>query len=93
MYATQTTHVNVHRPKNGDELLQCLENQQREVIERIFSFYCSFGDPMNSQWLKSSKFIKFLRDSGLLKQGALHDHDLKQRSNRDQLSKPRKTAK
>jgi len=48
---------------------------------------------MNSQWLKSSKFIKFLRDSGLLKQGALHDHDLKQRPNRDQLSKPRKTAK
>jgi len=36
MYATQPAHANVHRPKNGDELLQGLENTHREVIERIF---------------------------------------------------------
>ena len=32
---------------------------------------------MNSQWLKSSKFVKFLRDCGLIKQGVLQNHQLK----------------
>ena len=58
-------------PLNGDTLLQSLDREPREVIERIFTYYCSFGDPMNSHWLKSSKFIKFLRDCGVLKPGVL----------------------
>jgi hypothetical protein len=61
----------------GAQLVGSLEQEQKEVVERIFTFYCSFGDPMNSAWLKSSKFIKFLRDCGLLKQGVLQNHDLK----------------
>ena len=63
-------------PKIEDYLIS-LEPEKKEIVERIFAYYCSFGDPMNSQGLKSSKFIKFLRESGLLKQGALHNHQLK----------------
>ena len=59
---------------SGEELEALLDNEQREVISRIFIYYCSFGDPMNSHRLKSSKFIKFLRDSGLTKQGVLQNH-------------------
>ena len=36
---------------------------------------------MNSHWLKSSKFIKFLKDSGLIKQGVLQNHNLKKGNN------------
>lgn len=32
---------------------------------------------MNSHWLKSSKFVKFLRDCGLIKHGVLQNHNLK----------------
>jgi len=67
---------------NGTELLAGLDLDQKEILEHVFTYYCSFGDPMNAQRLKSSKFIKFLRDSGLLKQGVLQNHELKaQREN------------
>ena len=59
---------------DGDKMHSMLEHDTREIVERIFSYYCSFGDPMNSSWLKSSKFIKFLRDSGVLKPGVLQNH-------------------
>lgn len=61
----------------GEQLVSNLEHDHKEIVERIFSYYCSFGDPMNSQWLKSSKFVKFLRDCGLIKHGVLQNHGLK----------------
>ena len=61
---------------SGNELVASLPNEKKEVVERIFAYYCSFGDPMNSNGLKSSKFIKFLRESGLLKQGVLQNHKI-----------------
>jgi len=48
-------------------LLSELAPVQRELIKRIFSYYASFGEPMNQDNLKSSKFIKLLKDAGLLK--------------------------
>ena len=66
---------------SGEELVNSLEHEHREIVQRIFTYYCSFGDPMNSHWLKSSKFIKFLKDSGLIKQGVLQNHNLKKGNN------------
>lgn len=38
---------------------------------RVFQYYCSYGEPMNTNKLKSSKFLKLLKESGLLLKGAL----------------------
>ena len=38
-----------------------------DELKKIFEIYCSFGEPMNTKNLKSSKLIKLLRDCGLIK--------------------------
>lgn len=40
--------------------------ENKERLNRIFAYYCSFGEPLNIQKLKSSKFIKLLKESKLL---------------------------
>ena len=42
-----------------------------ERLNRIFQYYCLYGEPLNAKKLKSSKFMKMLRDSGLLMKGVL----------------------
>ncbi len=37
-----------------------------EPLLKIFQFYCSIGEPMNTTKMKSSKFIKLLNESGLI---------------------------
>ena len=37
-----------------------------DSLQRIFSTYCAFGEPMNTTKLKSSKLIKMLKDCGVL---------------------------
>ena len=37
-----------------------------EGLLRIFQYYCSFGEPMNNTRLKSMKFVKMLKECGLL---------------------------
>lgn len=36
------------------------------MLNRIFVYYTSFGDPLNQTHLRSNKFIKFLKEAGLL---------------------------
>jgi len=38
----------------------------RERLTRVFSYYCSFGEPLNTNSMPSSKFIKLLKDAKLL---------------------------
>ncbi len=38
----------------------------REQLRSIFQKYCAYGEPMNTTRLKSSKFLKLLRDCGLV---------------------------
>ena len=38
----------------------------KESLERVFQTYCSYGEPMNTTKLKSSKLIKMLKDCGVL---------------------------
>lgn len=37
-----------------------------ENLLRVFQNYCSYGEPMNTTKLKSSKLIKMLKDSGII---------------------------
>ena len=37
-----------------------------ERLQKIFQFYCSYGDPLNKTKMKSIKFVKLLKESGLL---------------------------
>ena len=50
-----------------DELGQAIELNQDRLM-RIFSYYCSFGEPLNTNKMRSSKFIKLLKDAKLLPQ-------------------------
>ena len=38
-----------------------------EDLKRLFEIYCSFGEPMNTKYLKSNKLLKMLKDCGLIK--------------------------
>ena len=37
-----------------------------ENLQKIFQFYCSYGDPLNKTKMKSIKFMKILKEAGLL---------------------------
>lgn len=40
---------------------------QDDELKKMFEIYCSFGEPMNTKYLKSSKLLKLLKDCGLIK--------------------------
>lgn len=54
---------------NPNELTKLKEYQER--LNRVFQYYCLFGEPLNTNKLKSSKYLKLLRDSGMLLKGVL----------------------
>jgi hypothetical protein len=44
-------------------------DMNHERLQRIFVYYCSFGEPLNTNSLRSTKFIKLLRDANLVQGG------------------------
>ena len=48
---------------NGLEQLE----RHLEPLQKIFTAYCSFGEPMNRTRLKSAKLMKMLKDCGLFR--------------------------
>ncbi len=38
-----------------------------QPLLKVFVHYCQFGEPMNTKLLKSSKFVRLLRECGLVK--------------------------
>ena len=42
------------------------ENWGNELLN-IFKYYCSYGEPMNTQFMKNTKWTKFLREAGLIR--------------------------
>jgi hypothetical protein len=38
-----------------------------QPLLKVFIHYCQFGEPMNTKHLKSSKFVRLLRECGLIK--------------------------
>lgn len=47
----------------------CFEIIERNQVSlrKVFSSYCSIGEPMNQSTLKSIKLIKLLTDAGIMK--------------------------
>ena len=35
-------------------------------LRKVFENYCSFGEPLNIKYLKSSKLVKLLKECGLV---------------------------
>lgn len=58
--------------KNFSEFTQTLLEDQKEDLLKIFQFYCSIGEPMNTKRMKSIKFKKLLKDSGILTLVIIH---------------------
>jgi hypothetical protein len=53
------------RQLKQDEL-EIFFEQIHDLLLKIFQQYCSFGDPLNTDKLKSNKFIKFFVDLDLI---------------------------
>jgi hypothetical protein len=45
----------------------------KNKLRDIFSYYASYGDRLNTTYLKSSKFHKMMMDCGLTKKGGEHN--------------------
>jgi hypothetical protein len=48
-----------------EEIGSCLEPHE-ERLKHIFSFYASFGEPINTKYMKSSMIQKLMKDAGLV---------------------------
>ena len=58
--------INLDKTKQKlDEIEEVVETH-KVLLKRIYVYYCSFGDPLNNEWMKSVKFIKLLKDAGIL---------------------------
>ena len=53
--------------KNNSKISQ-KENDSNYInqIKEVFEYYCQFGERLNSKILKSHKYIKLFRESGLM---------------------------
>jgi len=49
--------------EESDQFLLNIEDE----MKKIFEIYCSFGEPMNTKYLKSSKLYKMFKECGLIK--------------------------
>ena len=49
-----------------DPELPLLFDTYNESLMRIFQYYCSYGEPMNNSKLKSIKFVRLLKEAGLI---------------------------
>lgn len=58
---TEDIYQNTEVRRSTQEL-----DKSMESLQRVFQSYCSYGEPMNTTKLKSSKLIKMLKDCGVL---------------------------
>ena len=54
--------------KQRQDELEIYLDQVNEVLVKIFQQYCSYGDPLNSDRLKSHKLNKIFADLGLIEE-------------------------
>lgn len=50
---------------DDDDLIILFEKYHHQLL-KVFQYYCSFGEPLNSTKLHAFKFNKLLREAGLL---------------------------
>jgi hypothetical protein len=70
----QPLNIDINREENIVQEISSIERLQSEFhdrLPRVFQYYCLYGEPLNTNKLKSSKYMKFLRDSGMLLKGVL----------------------
>lgn len=53
-------------PIKDNSYLDDIMDKYADRLLRVFQYYCSFGEPLNNNKLKSSKFLKFLKEGELL---------------------------
>eukprot|EP00347_Sterkiella_histriomuscorum_P004180 403361442 len=70
------------QPKFPSLIEQIIE-EYSDRLQRIFQYYCLYGEPLNNSKLKSSKFIKLLKDSNILVKGVLTSPSDESQSFRD----------
>ena len=46
--------------------MECFIQVESESLLKIFQYYCSYGDPMNTSKMKNSKFVKIFQDAQLV---------------------------
>ncbi len=61
--------------------------QVEEDLKRVFEIYCSIGDPLNTEKLKSSKAVKLIKDCKILRDKEVTDHLI---LSEDQISRYKK---
>jgi hypothetical protein len=52
-------------------MIEGLKELFGDRLNKVFQYYCLYGEPLNCNKMKSSKFIKFLRDTRILLKGVL----------------------
>lgn len=60
-YSAEELETSIEAKRTTDDL-----EKYKEGMQRVFQNYCSYGEPMNTTKLKSSKLIKMLKDCGVL---------------------------
>ena len=56
------------------------ENWGNELFN-IFKYYCSYGEPLNTQFMKNTKWTKFLREAGLVRTSNKQDNSMNMTKN------------
>jgi len=52
--------------ENSQQQLEAFFEQEDDHLLKIFQSYCSFGEPLNTSRLKTTKFQKIFMNAGLL---------------------------
>lgn len=50
----------------SQEAIDDIVDSYYEKLAEVFLYYCAFGEPLNTSKLKSSKYMKLLRDCNLV---------------------------
>ncbi len=45
-------------------------------VRKVFEYYCSYGDPLNTTTMGPVKFYKFCRDAKFVSSGSLRQFDV-----------------
>lgn len=66
------------RKMSSRKILQMLDDDDalEDRLQRIFIFYCSFGDHLNTDLMSSLKFSRFCKDIGILDRRSLSQGDV-----------------
>lgn len=63
---TEAIKMQEEELKYGQDIEE-LQEKYCDKLVPLFQYFCSFGEPLNTNKLKSSKFVKILKDSEIIK--------------------------